>query len=514
MHQTSPHGPPDPALRLAAIVESSDDAIISKNLVGFITSWNAGAERIFGYSANEALGRHITMLIPEERRHEEDHILGRIRAGERLDHFETVRRRKDGQLIEVSLTVSPIKDHSGRVIGASKIARDISGRKAAAATIERLKDRYESLNSIAKTLSSDLDLERVVDMTIEIATRLTGAKFGAFFYNVIDAKGESYLLYALSGAPREAFSHIGMPRNTAVFNHTFTGQGPLRSDDIRKDPRYGKNAPHNGMPGGHLPVVSYLAVPVMGRNGAVIGGLFFAHDEPGKFDEEAEAIATGIAAHAAIAVDNAQLHRAAAEEIKRRTAAEETKELLLHEIKHRVKNMLSTIDAMASQTLRDVPPAVAEAFSARVRALAGAHDLLTDHDWREIDVVDIAHKSLAPFRMPDGARLAITGPHVTVDANKSLLLALAFHELATNALKYGAWSTDAGQVRLAWTQTADGWLDLTWTESGGPPVSPPTRKGFGSTLIHRALGRGGGEATLEFPPSGAVCRIRMQPQGA
>ena len=115
--------------RLAAIVEQSDDAIVSKSLDGVIQTWNRGAERMFGYCAEEAVGRHITLIIPEERRAEEDMVLAKVRSGETVDHFETVRRAKDGRLIEISLTVSPIRDAQGGVIGASKIARDITERK-------------------------------------------------------------------------------------------------------------------------------------------------------------------------------------------------------------------------------------------------------------------------------------------------------------------------------------------------------------------------------------------------
>lgn len=113
---------------LAAIIESSDDAIISKDLNGFITSWNKSAERIFGYKAEEIIGRHITLIIPTERLAEEDHIISKLRAGERIEHFETIRRHKDGHLLPISLTVSPIRDGSGKVIGASKVSRDISER--------------------------------------------------------------------------------------------------------------------------------------------------------------------------------------------------------------------------------------------------------------------------------------------------------------------------------------------------------------------------------------------------
>src|SRR4029077_3712089 len=114
---------------LASIVESSDDAIVSKNLDGVITSWNSGAERVFGYSASDAIGQPITLVIPQHRQSEEREILTRIRRGERIDHFETIRQRKDGSLIHISLTVSPVKDADGTIVGASKIARDITEQK-------------------------------------------------------------------------------------------------------------------------------------------------------------------------------------------------------------------------------------------------------------------------------------------------------------------------------------------------------------------------------------------------
>ena len=143
----------DPALieaRLAAIIDSSDDAIVSKDLNGIITSWNKGAERLFGYPAEETIGRSIRMLVPLDRQDEEDEVLRRIRIGERVDHFETVRRRKDGTFVDISLTVSPIHDATGRVVGASKIARDITDRKVAEATLAEsmeLKNQFLSLVS-------------------------------------------------------------------------------------------------------------------------------------------------------------------------------------------------------------------------------------------------------------------------------------------------------------------------------------------------------------------------------
>src|SRR4029078_2672728 len=128
----------------------------------------------------------------------------------------------------------------------------------------------------------------------DAATELTTAEFGAFFYNVVDDAGESYTLYTISGVPRDAFSTFPMPRNTEVFGPTFKGTGIVRSADITKDPRYGHNAPYHGMPPGHLPVKSYLAVRVRGRTGDVIGGLFFGHSTVGRFNEQHERLAAGI----------------------------------------------------------------------------------------------------------------------------------------------------------------------------------------------------------------------------
>jgi PAS domain S-box-containing protein len=144
------------AQRLAAIIESSDDAIVAKDLNGVITSWNKGAERIFGYTEAETIGKPVTIIIPPERLDEEPTILARIRSGQRVDHYETVRQRKDGTLIDISLTVSPIKDAKGRVVGASKIARDITERKRAQEQqyllLREMNHRVKNLFTVASSL--------------------------------------------------------------------------------------------------------------------------------------------------------------------------------------------------------------------------------------------------------------------------------------------------------------------------------------------------------------------------
>ncbi|MDQ3280875.1 MAG: GAF domain-containing protein [Acidobacteriota bacterium] len=182
--------------------------------------------------------------------------------------------------------------------------------------------KFERFAEAARIVSAELDLERIVQTVTDAATELTGAHFGAFFYNVEDRDGQSYTLYTISGVPREAFERFPMPRNTAVFAPTFKGTGTVRSANIRNDPRYGKNAPYHGMPAGHLPVTSYLAVPVISRGGAVLGGLFFGHPEEGVFGENEEQIVDALAAQAAVAIDNARLYEALQRERERLVRSE------------------------------------------------------------------------------------------------------------------------------------------------------------------------------------------------
>jgi signal transduction histidine kinase/CheY-like chemotaxis protein len=242
--------------------------------------------------------------------------------GERIDHFETVRQRKDGSQFHVSLTVSPIFDAAGNIIGASKIARDITSRKVAEERLYEESTLLNLLNETGKAIATDLDTAVIVQKVTDAATTLTGAQFGAFFYNVSDESGESYQLFALSGAPRQAFEKFGQPRATQLFGPTFRGEATIRSDDVTKDARYGSMGPHFGMPAGHLPVRSYLAVPVVSRTTEVIGGLFFGHRAVGVFTQRSELLVTGIAAQAAVAIDNARLYE------RVQHAAEERKHLL------------------------------------------------------------------------------------------------------------------------------------------------------------------------------------------
>ena len=232
-------------------------------------------------------------------------VLMTLWNGHRRFAGEARLRTLSGREIEIAFS---IRFQGARFERTLASLQDITAQKTAERALLRQSRRLERLNQIAKSVATDIDkLERVVQTVTDAATELCGARFGAFFYNRRDPAGEHYTLYALSGAPRAAFEKFGLPRNTPIFEPTFRGHGTVRSDDIRKDPRYGHNPPHRGMPEGHLPVVSYLAVPVISSTGEVHGGLFFGHDAPGVFTSDAQAIIEAVAAHAAIALDNERL---------------------------------------------------------------------------------------------------------------------------------------------------------------------------------------------------------------
>ncbi len=308
--------------RIAAVVDSSDDAIIDKDLNGIILSWNYGAERLFGYSAEEALGRSITMLIPKDRIDEETRIVERLRRGERIKNFETIRCRKDGSLVEISLTVSPVKDAAGRVVGASKIARDITER----------------------------------------------------------------------------------------------------------------------------------------------------------------------------------------------SRAQEQKNFILSEMKHRIKNTLATVQVIANQTLRSASAEERSAFSARLVLLANAYDALTSEHCNRASMTEVVEGALKPFQENHRERFLIEGPRdVFLNSDRSLGVAMVLHELATNAVKYGALSNQSGRIRVQWAlvHAEPPRVKLHWKERGGPPVAPPTQAGFGSRLIEHALTGNSGKTRLDYDPRGVECVLMV-----
>jgi len=314
-----------PAERLQQILNSAiDTGIVTLDGEGRITSWSKGAERLLGWMQEEMLGKTLIEIFPRDERASEllaDELADARQSGK--GGGEGWRMRKDGGRIWAVGETTPLFADGQELVGFVKILRDRTEQRQIEIALRERTRALEILNRAGASLARESDLEKVVQLVTDVGVELTGAQFGAFFYNVISNAGESYMLYTLSGVPREAFSKFPMPRNTEVFAPTFLGQGILRSDDITKDGRYGKNAPRHGMPEGHLPVRSYLAVPVISRTGEVIGGLFFGHENAGVFDEQSEKGLAGLAGEAAVAIDNARLFDAAQRELLERRRAEE-----------------------------------------------------------------------------------------------------------------------------------------------------------------------------------------------
>ena len=355
---------------LSAIIESADDAIISKTLDGVITSWNQGAERIFGYTAEEVIGKPVTILIPPDHIDEEPDILKRIRSGNRVEHYETVRLAKDGRLIDISLTVSPIRAGDGTIIGASKVARDISDRKRTNEALAEQSLIIETVNSLGQTLAAELDLHKLVQAVTDAATQICEAPLGSFFYNVLNENGEPQLLYAVAGAGWEGLDHLPMLHNTDILAHSFQGHGAILIDDAKSDPRYGRSSPFFGLPELNSPISSYLAAPVISRSGELYGGLFLGHPEAGMFSARAVRIIEGLAGQAAVAIDNARLYESAQRSAKENERlyrqaqmSNQMKEEFLSTVSHELRTPLNAILGW-SRMLRGGALSVAQAAKA------------------------------------------------------------------------------------------------------------------------------------------------------
>ncbi len=317
---------------------AAETAIIVIDTSGLVRIWSAGAARILGWTEAEMIGQPLDRLFTEP-----DQSRLQVEMADALDKGrgggeEGWRVRKDGSQFWGVGEMSPIRAASGEAVGFVKIILDRTSQQRATASLHEERRALEILNRAGASLSVETDLDRLVQIVTDAGVELTGAQFGAFFYNVLNEAGESYMLYSLSGVPREAFSAFPMPRNTAIFAPTFNGEGVVRSDDITADPRYGQNTPRKGMPAGHLPVRSYLAVPVISRGSTVLGGLFFGHAEVGVFTDQSERGLEGLAAEAAVAIDNARLSSANEKELRER---------------HRVEAQLRELNATLEERVRE-----------------------------------------------------------------------------------------------------------------------------------------------------------------
>ncbi|HEY0899093.1 MAG TPA: PAS domain S-box protein [Sphingobacteriaceae bacterium] len=439
---------------LAAIIESSQDAIISKTLDGVIISWNRAAEVMYGYTEEEALGEQITMLIPENLLAEEEFILGKVRKGEKVDHYETVRRAKNGRLVSVSLSVSPIKDGRGQIIGASKIARDITVQKENEAALRRNAENMETLNAIGKAISEDLDVQAILEKVTDATTQLTGADFGAFFYNKINEAGEPFTLYSLSGSGGR-FDTLAKSHITEVFIRNFSGKGILRIDDIREYQNSDIRPVNLHAEAGDLTIVNYLTVPVISKSGSLIGGLLFGHSKPGVFTSEHEKLISGVAYQAALALDNARLY----EEVRSLNAKkDEFIGLASHELKTPVTTINGYVQILAKSQTDPTARHFAEKALQQINKLSSLVSDLLDVSKIQTGNLPLAFVSFDLLQLVQEViemeKYSVSSHRITVDSSIPELPVVADKQrieqvlinLISNAVKY---SPQADRVEIS-----------------------------------------------------------------
>jgi len=477
----------------AVTLASIGDAVITTDTQGRVSFLNPVAEAMTGWSSAQANGEpleRVFQIVNEETRQPAENPVKRVLEQGKIvglaNHTALVSR--SGRELAIEDSAAPIRDAKGAICGAVMVFHDVTGRRQADKALLEETRILELLNATGTAIAAQLDLQTLVQTMTDSATKLSGAAFGAFFYNVSGPDGKSYLLYTLSGAPREAFERFGMPRNTPIFDPTFRGEASIRSGDITRDPRYGTMAPHHGMPKGHLPVRSYLAVPIVARSGEVIGGLFLGHPEPNVFTERSERLILGMSAQAAIAMDNARLYEAAQNEIRRREQAEaalqETdrrKDEFLATLAHELRNPLAPIRqaALISKT-----PAATEAqkrwshdvIERQVHHMALLLDDLLDisrvtrgtlelrTEMTELAaVIDAAVETARPSIDSKRHALSIEIPdEPLILAADPLRLAQVISNLLTNAAKY---TDPQGRIRLRVEQES-GAIIISVTDNG------------------------------------------------
>jgi signal transduction histidine kinase/CheY-like chemotaxis protein len=334
--------------------------------------YNDAFAAVIGARHPGSLGAKVADAWPEARAFNE-HVLRVCLAGETLsfarqDMTEYFPKRDEPVFLD--LNYSPVLDERGVAGGVLAVIVETTDAVLAERGLRGETHTLETLNLTGAALAAELELEPLIQMVTDAGVKLTGAQFGAYFHNLMDETGEKLHLFTLTGAERAAFEKLGRPRATAVFGPTFRNEGVIRSDDILADPRYGRSAPHYGMPKGHLPVRSYLSVPVTSRSGTVLGGLLFGHSDIARFTERHERLLVGVAAQAAIAIDNARLFK----------AVQDVNDTLEQRVAERTLELTEVHDALRQaqkmETLGQLTGGIAHDFNNLLTVIRGSTDLL------------------------------------------------------------------------------------------------------------------------------------------
>lgn len=430
----------------AAIVESTDAAVISKNLDGKVLSWNRAAETIFGWSAAEMIGQSLRRIIPPDRQDEADRILALVRRGESVARIETVRLRKDGSEIAVSVLISPLRDRTGAIIGTSKIARDITGELQTRGALQDIETRYG----------------RLADNISQLAWIANPA--GAILW--FNRRWFEYTGKTLEQLQGYGWQKLLHPEHIERVNERIARD--LASGDDWED-----------------------TFPILGKDGQYCWFLSRA---------SAQRDAAGTIGN----------WFGTATDITQQRDAERRIEVLMMEVNHRSKNLLSVVQSMARRTAATTEDFIPR-LEQRIAALAANQDVLVQRNWSAVPLRELVEAQLMFLEQAD-AQTELNGPDVVIQPGTAEALSMTLHELATNADKYGAYSVPGGKVRISWDLGGTGKDEefvLRWTESGGPPVAQNGQPGFGTRIIRDVpSGRLRGEVETEYAPQGFRFTLR------
>ncbi len=431
----------DYANLFAAIVNSTDAAVVAKDLDSKVLSWNPAAEAIFGWSAAEMIGQSIRRIIPADRQDEEDRILEAVRRGEGSLRMETQRLRKDGSLVDIAVMISPIRNRNGEIVGASKIARDISGEVRTRNALNEVETRFSLMADNIAQLAWIADPEGWM-----------------FWYNKrwFDFTGTT-----LAEVQGTGWHKVVHPEHIArVTDHV--------SRCLRDGTEWEDTFPIRSADGTYRWFLS-RAVPLRDAAGAMVCWFGTATD------------------------------------ITDQRAAERQIELLLMEVNHRSRNLLTVVQALAERTAADDAANFLPRLRQRIAGLAANQDVLVRRLWREVPLSELIEAQLA-FLGDRLDQIERSGPAVIIQTGAAESISMALHEMATNAEKYGALSVPEGRIAITWQlHEGDGEarFSLTWQERGGPPASPPQRRGFGSRIIEEVPARKlRGEVSCRYDPEG------------
>ncbi len=441
---------------LATIVDTSDDAIISKDLDGVIQTWNRGAERIFGYTADEVVGKPVTILMPPEQQDEEPEILARLRGGERIDHYQTVRRRKDGSVIDISLTVSPVSDASGRIIAASKIARDITKQKRAEAELRESERRLQELLAAIPAAIYTTDAAGKITYYNEAAVDFAGRRptIGSDEWCV------SWKLYWPDGTP--------LPHDQCPMALALKEDRPIR----------GKEAIAERPDGTRIPFIPF-PTPLHDADGRLIGAINMLVD------------------------------------VSERKQAESQQRLLMRELNHRVKNNMQMLQSLLSTATRNTPNLEAQRVlsdvSNRIAAMAAAQRVLYGSDtgsrFSAAEFIDaVCHAAQQSFSPTiEIVREIVAGE---LDNDDAMPLALILNELLTNAAKHGCNRGGNTQIRVG---LINGQGFELYVEDDGPgfDLSAVKKQSSGLRLVQLLARQVRGQLEVSRTPA-SRCTVRFK----